>query len=176
MVPEEPRPFDFHPRAVQNDSSVAGGFSNFQFLWRYSVHPFGDAAQALQFLGSFKTDAAAMARLRRLVSQRCEMGDVSRIPDDRILVQVAGLLGSGDLLAGYQWHEPIELPGEGGEEAPPAPAAPPAPPARERQEPDPPTFGAQHDGAGQAQGLLAAAESGMPFCEECARAANQEGQ
>lgn len=173
MVPEELRPFDFNSRAVQNDSSVAGGFSNFQFLWRYSVHPFGDAAQALQFLGSFKTDAAAMAHLRRLVSQRCEMGDVSRVSDDRILEQVAALLGSGELLAGYQWHEPIQLPGEGGEEAPPAPAAAPPPQARERQEPDPPTFGPLHDGAGQSQGLLAAAESGVPFCEECARAAGE---
>lgn len=179
MVAEARRRFDFARRAVQNDSSVveAGPFSNFQFFWRYRVHPFGDAAQALQFLARFKTDPAAMARLRGLIAQRSHAGDLSRVSDDQILAQVAGLLGSGELVAGYQRHEAIELPGEPGPEAAPTPASTPPPPqTRERQEPDPPTFAAQHDGAAQAQGLAAAAASGVPFCEECARAANEAAQ
>jgi hypothetical protein len=154
----------------------AGAFSNFQFLWRYRVHPFGDAAQALQFLTRFKGDAAAMARLRGLIAQRSAAGDLSRVSDDQILAQVAGMLGSGELVAGYRGQEAIQLP-EAAAEAAPAPASTPPPPqTRERQEPDPPTFEAQHDGAGQAQTLSMAASSGVPFCEECARAANEEAQ
>ncbi len=170
--------FDFATRAVQNDSSVndAGPFSNFQFFWRYRVHPFGDAAAALQFLGRFKTDAAAMARLRGVIAQRSFGGDFSRVSDDQVLAQVAALLGSGELVAGYQHHEPIQLPEAAAEEAP-APAFTPKPQrTRERQEPDPPTFSAQHDGAGQADALAMAAASGVPFCEECARAANEGTQ
>ena len=146
----------------------AGQFSSFQFFWRYRVHPFGDTAQALQFLGRLKTDPGAMARLRGLVAQRSHAGDLSRVSDDQILAQVAGLLSSGELLAGYQQHQAIELPGESSAEEPPAPAAPPPRPARaERQEPDPPTFGGQHDGAAQALALAGAAALGFAFCEEC---------
>ncbi len=152
----------------------AGPFPNFQFLWRYRVHPFGDAAQALQFLGRFKTDSAAMARLRGLIAGRHHTGDLSRVSDDQVLAQVAALLGAGELLAAYQGHEAIQLPEAAAEEAPPPAATPPPQQTRERQEPDPPTFSTQHDGAGQAQTLAMAAASGVPFCEECARAAHEE--
>lgn len=47
-----------------------GGLTNFHFLWRSSVHVFGDKAQALQFLGRFRGNPAYMAKLRSLVAQR----------------------------------------------------------------------------------------------------------
>lgn len=71
-------------------------------------------------------------------------------------------------MIGFQWHEPMELPqGEAQQAA--APSAPP-PPSERPQEEDPPTFAAV-DGGAQASALRNAAQDGVPFCEECARAA-----
>jgi hypothetical protein len=65
----------------------------------------------------------------------------------------------------------------------PAQSAPPPPfPLSERRgrsestrgpEADPPVFGGGADLPGIADGLKKAAESGIPFCEECAKASQQ---
>ncbi len=144
-----------------------GGLTNFHFLWRSSVQMFGDKAQALQFLGRFKGNPAYMAKLRSLVAGRGAWPDLSRLSDDWVLEQAALLLVSGELMVGFQWHEPMELP-QGEAQQASGPSAPP-PAAERQQEEDPPTFGAV-DGAAPARALRNAAQDGVPFCEECERA------
>ncbi len=155
----------------------SGGTTGYHFLWRTSVHPFGDPAQAIQFLGRFKNDAAAMAELRKLVGMRDALtGDSSRISDDWILERTATLLISGELVLGHMWHEPMELPkGQAAQASAPAPS--PGPSSTPQQEEETPVFTSNHDGETQANALEEAAQNGTPFCEECARAkARAEGQ
>ncbi|MEK7404889.1 MAG: hypothetical protein AAB225_07250 [Acidobacteriota bacterium] len=147
-----------------------GGYPLFHFLWRHSAREFRDRDLALQFLGRFRNDAAAMAELRRLVAQRFWETDVSRLTDDQVLGQIAALITSGVLLVGYEWERAWGRAAPEEEEAPAQAAAGPA--RRERASAEEgSSFGGGHDGLGQARVLRSAAESGTPFCEECQRAA-----
>lgn len=113
-----------------------------------------------------------MAGLRRLLAGRDWFHDLSRTTDDRVLAAVAKLLSAGELPAGMEWKGRISAP-RNGEPAAPAPSAPQ--PQSRHEEPEEDTFGGDHDGAGQAGALIGAAQSGVPFCEECARAAAAAG-
>ena len=147
-----------------------GGYPVFHFLWRHYSREFRDRDLALQFLGRFRNDAAAMAELRRLVAEKSWETDVSRLTDDQVLGQIAALITSGVLLVGYEWERAWGRAAPEEEEAPAQAAAGPA--RRERAaEEEGSTFAGGHDGSGQAQVLRSAAESGTPFCEECQRAA-----
>jgi hypothetical protein len=151
----------------------ASAASAIRFLWRDSAFLFGDAERALQFLGQFKSDAAAMADLRRLLGERDWLASPGRLSDDEVLAAVARLLGSGELVAAVEWKPRISAP-QLPDSAPEAPA-----PSREsspQQEQESDTFGPGHDGAQQAAALVAASQSGAPFCEECERAKQQEAQ
>jgi hypothetical protein len=146
-----------------------------QLLWRHAVSS-RDRSSALAFLRRLRTSAGAMWNLRQFVWKSTGSTDLSRIDDDQILEQVATLVSSGEAVIGFRML--LRGGGGGAEEAParpqPAPAAaPPSPRAEREREADPPTFVPHHDAAMQAQALIAAAQNGVPFCEECARAARR---
>jgi hypothetical protein len=147
--------------------------SMLRFLWRDNGCRFRDASHARQFLSQFKSDPVAMASLRTLVGERDWLHSPARLSDDEVIKAVGSLLARGDLVAGFEWKPRIKAPVK--EEAEAAGAASPS---REpqAQEPDPNTFGGDHDAAAQAAALSAAAQSGVPFCEECARAAQGGAQ
>jgi hypothetical protein len=149
----------------------ASAASTIRFLWRDSAFRFGDAEHALQFLGQFKSDAVAMGDLRRLLGERDWLADPGRLTDDQVLAAIARLLGSGELVAALEWKPRISAP-QLPDSEPEAPAPSREPSQQQEQETD--TFGAGHDGAQQAAALRAAAEAGVPFCEECERARAQQ--
>ena len=146
-----------------------GGYPVFHFLWRHYSREFRDRNLALQFLGRFRNDAAAMAEMRRLVAERAWDTDVSRLTDDQVLDQIAALITSGVLLVGYEWERAWGKAAPEEEEAPAQAATGPARSKRTAEE-ESSTFGDAHDGSAQASELRSAAESGTPFCEECERA------
>jgi hypothetical protein len=146
--------------------------STLRFLWRDYAYRFPDAAHAMQFLSGFKADPVAMAGLRRLLAERDWLHTPARMSDDDVLKTVAALLGRGELVAGVEWKPRVTAPVEQGAAGAPAGAAPSREPAAD--EPEPNSFGASHDGAAQAAALIAAAEAGVPFCEECERAAQAQ--
>lgn len=151
----------------------SGGTPTIRFLWRDSIHRASTPEHALQFLERFKNDAVAMAGLRRLLGEREWLCDASRMTDDHVLATVARLMSAGELLAGLEWKSRVSAP-RSEEAVAPVPAGA-QPQSRPEEEPEGETFAGDHDGATQAGALRAAAESGVPFCEECARAAAAGG-
>lgn len=134
----------------------------------WSVPHSSNHASMVSFLNGFRSDAAAMAALRRVASSG---GTLSYVDDDAVIRQVAAMISSGKLvIARDVVVTGISLPAET-----PAPVERPAaaPPKKETSREaadDGPTFRSGHDGASQAASLRAASESGVPFCEECERA------
>ena len=143
--------------------------SAIRFLWRDTAYLFSDPERAIQFMAGFKGDPGAMAGLRRLLDERDWLYQTSRMNDDAVIKAVAELLGKGELVAGVEWKPRLSAPPQ--PEAA-APAAGPSAPSSTQEEPDPNTFN-DNDGAAQAAALINAAQSGVPFCEECARLAAQ---
>jgi hypothetical protein len=141
-----------------------------QLLWRHAVSS-QSRSSALEFLRRFRTSSAAMGNLRQFVWKCSGSPDLSRVDDNRILEQAASWVASGEAVVGFRML--LHGGGGGGEEAParPQPAAAAAAPRPSRDarelEPDPATFPPSHDAAMQAQALIAAAQTGVPFCLEC---------
>jgi hypothetical protein len=148
--------------------------STLRFVWRDYAYRFPDAARAKQFLAGFKADPVAMAGLRRLLAERDWLHTPARMSDDDVLKAVAALLSRGELVAGVEWKPRVAAPVQPGAASAAASPAPSREPAAD--EPEPNTFEASHDGAAQAAALIAAAETGVPFCEECERAARARGR
>ncbi|HWQ56778.1 MAG TPA: hypothetical protein VN442_24035 [Bryobacteraceae bacterium] len=140
-----------------------------RLLWRDSSQRVGTPERAAHMLGWLRGDPACLTGVRRLLAQRDWQFVVWRMNDDQVLATVSRLMSTGELLASVDWKNRISVP-EVGEEGEPAPSGA-QPPASSREQPDENTFGNDHDGGAQAGALGAAAESGVPFCEECARAA-----
>jgi len=124
------------------------------------------------FLQHCKLDLQIMAAFRRLtqylpaaLSPTPGAGLAGQTPADELLKRIAAALRARQLRAFRIEREESggAPPPEAGQAAGPTPAAAP-PPA---QEPDPDTFGANHDAQNQAASLQAAAAAGVPFCEEC---------
>ena len=149
------------------------GHSTVHFLWHERVHDFLSLEAALRFLDDFKGDPASMAQLRSLLAEHSGAEDLWRIPDEQVLQRAGRLLVGRELLVGIEWRG--RLPAVATEDQPPAQAAAPAPPAPATEVEDPATFSSTHDGATQAAALRNAAATGMPFCEECERAAREGG-
>lgn len=147
-----------------------GRGSYYQFYRREDIRTRWDLHSALQFLNGFRSDATAMAMLRRQVSKNGTATSQANVPDEQIVQTLARMLVSGELVVAYPNRQryPDSPPPEA--EAPPA-----APPPRQKKETAPiedePTFDGKHDGVAQAAVLIQAARSGIPFCEECSRAA-----
>jgi hypothetical protein len=139
-----------------------GATHEYQILRREEVRSRWTQETALRFLGRFKNDPAAMSGFRKMVPQARGEKDV--------LLAIARMMVAGQLLIveqrGIVDHNHLSLKIKQEE----APATPPQRLAEPTEEEEEPTFAAQHDGQAQAATLVAAARSGVPFCEECARA------
>jgi hypothetical protein len=139
-----------------------------QLFWRHHVSSLSKP-YALLFLRRFSTSSGAMGNMREFVRKCKALPNACTMRDDVVQEQLASAIASGEAVIGFRTLNRI-----GGGVAPPfGPTAPPPPPASKVQpswEPDPATFPASHDAGSQAQALLAAAQNGSPFCEECQKA------
>ncbi len=132
------------------------------------------AAASLWVLG-FRRQSDALPALRRLLSQHHTV-TFWRWGDDSLLKQVADGVANKRLLV-YEWR-PERGGGDLGDESP-APVLAPAFPLEERRvttgpagpAPDVPIFPEDAELVAIAAVLKAASEDGVPFCEECAKAA-----
>lgn len=120
-------------------------------------------------------DAGAVAQLRLRAAALGDGADLSRVDDHAVATAIAQALDRGRLtLAGAP---PRLLPlAPAAAPAPPPPAPAPSPrraaPAAPAAAPAT-TFGAELDVAAMVRVLVQAAQDGVPFCEECAKAAAQ---
>ena len=137
----------------------------------------GDATAARQWVGRFVGDDVMMARLRQLaLAAGAEASP--QMCDDHAMVEriAAGIMAGSMRVCGPA--KALPLYGLAAVRAPAAASAPPAP------SPSPPraasvatappvetTFGSDLDVAAMVAVLVQAAQDGVPFCEECARAA-----
>jgi hypothetical protein len=152
----------------------AGGPRNFELFWRHQVPPF-DREAALTFLRGAKGDKGAVSYLRALLAERGGR-DLARLDDDGVVAEVANLIASGDVFIGFRFQVMTGAAGEEvREEAVARPAEAPRAAPRQQAE-DPPTLRPNNDAAAQARVLTSASERGVPFCEECARAAAAQQQ
>lgn len=140
-----------------------------RLLWRDSSQRVGTPERREHLLAWLRGSQSAIAGVRRLLAERNWQFVVWRMNDDQVLTAVSRLMITGELLATVEWKSRISVP-EVGDEGAPAPSGAPAPASSEEQ-PEENTFGNDHDGGAQAGALGTAAESGVPFCEECARLA-----
>jgi hypothetical protein len=137
---------------------------------------FSDRSIAVQFARQFRSDVLAMQRFRAVIRQ--SEGGSAPANEEQLLQQIAGKLASGELRVCARKTEISgavhERPDRGG----------PAFDASERRShrassaraaEDEDTF-SDADLAAIAAAQIAAAEAGVPFCEECAKAALAEGR
>jgi len=163
--------------------------------WRWRIHrwnehpnPFrGRADLALQWLRQFEDEAYLLDELREILGP----GALSRATDNRrILEEVAQRLASGELqLCGeycgaYHSRTDYRFEETGGDEIETTPSSAPAPTpavssaataaATQSETPQETAEAAVSPGTdaeATAQAMKAAAKEGVPFCEECAKAA-----
>jgi hypothetical protein len=118
-------------------------------------------------LDLLRRDPVAMLEVRRLVRERTG-AELNHLSDELALAHFARHFS-------IRHEVPVPRKTEGGAAPPAASSAQPAPsprPAAPRgPEPEAATFPANHSPSAQAAALTSASESGVPFCEECARAA-----
>ncbi len=137
----------------------------------------GDATAAQQWAGRFMGDEVAMARLRQLALSAGAEAAPHRCGDHALAEHIAAGITAGSLRV----CGPAKALTLYGLAAVRAPAAAPAPPASSSSTPraapvaaPPPfetTFGSDLDVAAMVAVLREAAQAGVPFCEECAKAA-----
>ncbi|MGH7247602.1 MAG: hypothetical protein ACREH9_05805, partial [Pseudomonadota bacterium] len=97
--------------------------------------------------------------------------------DDGWLDTAANSISSGELVVAFRRFRSGAQGSEEQAATPPAPKAVPAPaPAAKTAEPELPTFDPDHDAIVQARTLIEASNQGIPFCEECMRAAALQAQ
>ena len=144
------------------------------------LQEFADHSSALSWLRQTISDSPTMATLRSLASEHESAGvAVRQMSDDRVLEHVSWLLRQGVLhvhsipAPATAWRI-VQV-----EQASPSAVSRPvispkstsAPPPVPKQIEEPDTFSSQTDAAATAAVLRSAAEDGVPFCEECAKAA-----
>ncbi len=120
-------------------------------------------------------DGAASAQLRMAALGLGDGGDLSRCDDHQLVELLGAAVAQGRLATGpVAAPQLLRLPTA----SPPVAAPPPPPPAAApRAAAAAPasaaetTFGAELDVAAMVAVLVQAAQDGVPFCEECARAA-----
>jgi hypothetical protein len=141
---------------------------------------FPDERSAFQFLNSLPRECVSFCR--EIIATRRSHG-LSLLSDQDILHRAAVRLLNGTLLvvvSSVVWSE-IGSPEEGAAAtsasdepfAPPRPARPSEP---RLAPPEPPTFDPLVDAAAMAEAKREAARAGVPFCEECMRAAAARSQ
>ena len=150
------------------------------FRWNDHPNPYRNRSDlALHWLRQFQSNASTMAELQNLLGITVT-GSYAPTDPQLILQQIADKMASGEIQVCAEICGPVALidtTGIATEEAEPdlskikptpAPAPKPAPaPVESTLDPD-------NDAAAQAQVLKDAAQSGAPFCEECAKAAAQQ--
>lgn len=155
-------------------------------LRHWSQH--GDTMSAAGDLVAVRTgveqhlhDALAIGSLRGIASELAEKPDLSRCDDHQLADLLAAALLSGRLHLGRQAPPVLRplVPRRG----PPASAAPPPAVGRSRQSAPGAAataadtmFGADLDAAAMVDALQRAARDGVPFCEECTRAAQSAAE
>jgi hypothetical protein len=156
--------------SLMSGELVAGG-SGLDPAWRCGGD-FRDRSFGLRFLGQFRHDPIALARLRGLLYQHKLGADFSPFSADEVFEAIAALLSAGRLIPGERLRARAGLNNKDEQAAPSvaaSSASAPAPaPASAEEEEAAPTF-ENNDGAAQAAALRAAAAAGTPFCEECAK-------
>lgn len=131
---------------------------------------------ARQWLGQFKHDAAALLRMRSLLTGQGKAWNLSQLSDESVLGEIANLMSSGRL----HWHvrrgTVLAAPGQKSAltrerksdkfVAFPLAWRKPAAAFSSSRQPavDPPTFPLHINAAAQATVFLAAAAQGAPFC------------
>lgn len=146
-----------------------------------SVMNFGSPDLALLFLRKCKSDPGSMALLRRFVAYHSDQASLKRMSDHQVLQLLARNISDRQVkVVLHKGSAPLK----GGSAPPPIPKpAPPQPKASVARpaplEPIKPVAApppieeavfASVDAAAQAATLKSAAQSGAPFCEECAKA------
>ncbi len=141
----------------------------------------GDPVSARQWLGRYIGDDAAMARLRLLAGNADAEATPLSLDDQALADQLAARIASGAIRVCGARQAPALYAVSSTPAAAAAPAAPSpspsstAPAAAAPATPAPAaadtTFGSSMDPAAMAATLREAARDGVPFCEECARAA-----
>ena len=138
----------------------------------------GDDTAARQWVGRFVGDEVTMARLRQLALTSGVEASPQRCDDHALAERIAAAIAAGSMrvcgpakaLTLYGLATP---PAASSAPAPPAPS--PSPQPRAAPVAAPPTvettFGSDLDVAAMVAVLVQAAQDGVPFCEECARAA-----
>lgn len=145
---------------------------------------FRQHAEAVHYFRRHRGRPGLIATLRQMLAEHRHL-HVGRLSDDEVIDEVARRLLNGSLqllemrepraeasaalqgLLARPAEEPIEV--EAVAPAPPPAAAKPV--AKEAPAPEPEMFESSLDVAAQVAALTSAAASGVPFCEECTRAA-----
>jgi hypothetical protein len=160
--------FRLDPRTLTRWNDMPGG--------RLLV-PAGDCFAASQRLSPSLDDDASSGLLRSSMLALADGSDLSRYDGHMLVDQLAAALADGRLRDG---RDPAALkllrlvPVAAPAPAPPPPAPAPSPrPQAASLAPAPveTTFGSDLDVAAMVAVLVQAAQDGVPFCEECARAA-----
>lgn len=125
------------------------------------------------WLRQLKSDAFKVEELRQLLAGD-SLSLLYRMTDDEILERVANLIGGGFL---HVHIRVVEVREDGGSAVQAAVEQAPVPIRREAARPvvipESDSLASDADHAAIAGVLKAAAASGVPFCEECAKAAQQ---
>jgi len=131
-------------------------------------------------LARLATDSDAMRKIRSLVYQAEHGHGVHRACDHKIIERFCWLLEFGRWrICSIRCVSTPPAPATRGSSPPPPQQQRPAPTSRSSasapvaSEPEATTFPANHEAAAQAAVLIAAAESGAPFCEECEKLRRQ---
>lgn len=136
-----------------------------------------DPVAGRQWLDRQLIDDADAGELRGYALGLADGTDWSRLDDAQVKQQLAVALDDGRLRTGAGARVVLHGLGQvlAPVAAPPPPAPAPSPRAAPAAAPSPAetTFGADLDVAAQVAALVQAAQDGVPFCEECAKAAAQ---
>lgn len=138
------------------------------FLPKNRLNPQRDLSPALQWLLSVSDEADEMSKIRNLLSSTVAGQSYDAVERERFKGDVERLLLCGELVP--IWHERSRYVSDPGD----PPVIAPAPVQRSSQPAaveEASTFPSNIDAAAIAAGLQAAAEIGVPFCEECLRRA-----
>jgi hypothetical protein len=129
-----------------------------------------DRRSIQEFLRHFKPDRSTMLHLRSVLRRS---HSVSRLTNDEVIDLVVARLMAHELLLRRQpWIEEDHAGGGGSEtgQGSSSDSDLPSVPSPKEEAPEGNTF-SNNDGAAQAGALAGAAAAGVPFCEECQKAA-----
>jgi len=128
------------------------------------VVSFASRGEAASLVDRLARDTASLAVLRALL---LPYSGSTRLGEGAALRRLAELIWRGELVVHRRLHARTAYFLENAPEVAASAAPPPPPRPVVMEETD--TFSPAHDALAQANALKEAAQSGVPFCEECAR-------